>query len=325
MTSDDRVAPSFSEPTLQVLRRALQRLEHLEFDDRIGMFSAVRAAIDAIAPVDAFYVGIYQGRNGVIIPYTYYHGRFVRSDYSHFRGNGLSAWLKAHAVTYLYGQDGGKLLAYGMPIGKGNLPTLDAVVVPIPGRDEPVGMISVQSEQPSAYNREHIDAIEWLAAALARFMRRREELSFDFEVLQTYPELDPATEDEALQTFHEIARRLGEIHESAERLRANIRPDNLAVQALADEHVELCVRHEAELALLLGGRTTVSAHPPGWSSLTERQREIADLVIDEGATNATIAERLRISEATVKSHLRQVFRTLDMSGREELRQRATSQ
>lgn len=299
-------------------------MEHLDFDDRIGMFAAVRAAVHAIAPVDAFYIGVFHGRNGMVIPYTYYHDQFVRADYSHFRNDGLSAWVKTHGATYRFGQDDGRLLCRGMPLGEGDLPTLDAVVVPVPGGAEPLGVLAVQSEQPAVYVREHVDASEWLASTLARLMRRQEELAFDFEVLQAYPELDPATEDDALKTFHEIARRLTEIQRSAERLRAQVRGADRALAARADEHVELCERHQAELALILGGRATTSAHPPGWSGLTARQQEIATLVIDEGASNATIAERFCITEATVKSHLRQVFRALDIHSRNDLRQRTPS-
>ena len=48
--------------------------------------------------------------------------------------------------------------------------------------------------------------------------------------------------------------------------------------------------------------------------LTEREREIAPL-IRSGATNKEIANRLGITEATVKSHLTDIFRKLGISDR----------
>ena len=48
--------------------------------------------------------------------------------------------------------------------------------------------------------------------------------------------------------------------------------------------------------------------------LTSRQREILALVAD-GLSNREIAGRLFISEATVKWHVRQILRALDVSNR----------
>ena len=56
--------------------------------------------------------------------------------------------------------------------------------------------------------------------------------------------------------------------------------------------------------------------------LTERQREIVTAVVD-GLNNREIAERLRISEHTVKHHLTQVFNKTGVSTRLELALLAT--
>ena len=50
--------------------------------------------------------------------------------------------------------------------------------------------------------------------------------------------------------------------------------------------------------------------------LTPRQHEIAEL-ISKGLTNREICRVLKISENTVKAHLRAVFRTLDVTNRTE--------
>jgi NarL family two-component system response regulator LiaR len=49
-------------------------------------------------------------------------------------------------------------------------------------------------------------------------------------------------------------------------------------------------------------------------ALTEREREVLQLVA-QGATNREVAERLSISEATVRSHVRSILRKLRLSSR----------
>jgi DNA-binding CsgD family transcriptional regulator len=52
----------------------------------------------------------------------------------------------------------------------------------------------------------------------------------------------------------------------------------------------------------------------GWASLTECERALAVLVAD-GMTNRQLAEHLFISRHTVDSHLRHIFRKLDINSR----------
>jgi len=54
--------------------------------------------------------------------------------------------------------------------------------------------------------------------------------------------------------------------------------------------------------------------PPGWDELTPREKEILEL-IGEGATNREIAEKLYISEKTVKNHLTHIFSRLNLRDR----------
>jgi DNA-binding CsgD family transcriptional regulator len=55
----------------------------------------------------------------------------------------------------------------------------------------------------------------------------------------------------------------------------------------------------------------------GWASLTPAERDVARLVA-EGHTNARIGELLFMSVNTVKSHLKHVYRKLDVDGRADL-------
>jgi DNA-binding CsgD family transcriptional regulator len=52
-------------------------------------------------------------------------------------------------------------------------------------------------------------------------------------------------------------------------------------------------------------------------TLTEREREVARLVVDR-RTNAEIAEALFLSPKTIETHMRNMFRKLDVSSRADV-------
>ncbi len=54
--------------------------------------------------------------------------------------------------------------------------------------------------------------------------------------------------------------------------------------------------------------------PPGWSELTSRELEILSSIA-AGASNAEIAERLYISQKTVKNHVTNILRRLEVRDR----------
>ena len=55
----------------------------------------------------------------------------------------------------------------------------------------------------------------------------------------------------------------------------------------------------------------------GWDSLTEAERSVTELVAD-GRTNREVATRLYLSPHTIDSHLRHIFRKLDINSRVDL-------
>ena len=66
-----------------------------------------------------------------------------------------------------------------------------------------------------------------------------------------------------------------------------------------------------------GGAAEQPANAPQISKLTDREREVIQL-IGEGIKNRQIAERLYISEATVRHHLTSIFAKLGVADRFEL-------
>lgn len=69
---------------------------------------------------------------------------------------------------------------------------------------------------------------------------------------------------------------------------------------------------------LLDDRGSRAAAPPhgSWSDLSVREELVLGLIVD-GLTNRAIAGRLFVSESTVKSHIKHIFRKLGVSTRSE--------
>ena len=75
---------------------------------------------------------------------------------------------------------------------------------------------------------------------------------------------------------------------------------------------------EALMELRASGGRPRRQRSSGLQSLTPRERQVAELAA-AGLANPMIAERLFVTRKTVEAHLRSVFRKLDVSSREQLR------
>ena len=97
--------------------------------------------------------------------------------------------------------------------------------------------------------------------------------------------------------------------------------DRLASR-LAGEHAEAFAEGERmalsdAVELVQRSRGERGRPTSGWDSLTPTERRVADLVA-EGLTNGAVAERLIMSEATVKTHLTRIYAKLAVANRTEL-------
>ncbi len=72
-----------------------------------------------------------------------------------------------------------------------------------------------------------------------------------------------------------------------------------------------------DLGIRRGSRHKRGRPTLGWDSLTDSEQRIVGLV-GEGLTNREIGERLFVSKGTVATHLRNIFRKLEVSSRTEL-------
>jgi DNA-binding NarL/FixJ family response regulator len=136
------------------------------------------------------------------------------------------------------------------------------------------------------------------------------------------------TPDNALERIRECREQAP----SASILLLTIRMEDAWVARALAAGVDACLSKTAHLASLgtlireIVNRNIISALPPaeaaasaslpGNEELTAREYEILELVAD-GLTNARIGERLWVTEQTVKFHLSNVYRKLEVSNRTE--------
>lgn len=124
--------------------------------------------------------------------------------------------------------------------------------------------------------------------------------------------------------------RLGAVPAVLEALDAWARGDEIGgrdersravVAGVRDARAELLAGTTPDLTSLVElarrGRGDRSRPTVGWDSLTPTEQLVTELVA-EGLTNPQIAERLIVGRATVKTHVSNVLRKLDLAGRTQL-------
>jgi DNA-binding NarL/FixJ family response regulator len=133
--------------------------------------------------------------------------------------------------------------------------------------------------------------------------------------------------DDALERIRECR----EAAPSAVIFMLTMRMDDRSVAEAIEAGVDACISKSTHLPVLgtlireIVSRNIVCALPPALadgsltgdnSDLTAREREILALVAD-GLTNARIGKELWVTEQTVKFHLSNVYRKLEVSNRTE--------
>jgi two-component system, NarL family, nitrate/nitrite response regulator NarL len=101
-------------------------------------------------------------------------------------------------------------------------------------------------------------------------------------------------------------------HDSPDSLRAAM----LAGAAAYVPRREVPSKLPGALCAVRGGRTVLPAAPPPGERLTRRERELVG-ALDEGLRFKQVARRLGITEATAKTHARNLFRKLGATSRGE--------
>ncbi|GAB3579028.1 hypothetical protein GCM10027579_03730 [Calidifontibacter terrae] len=268
-----------------------------------------------LSELNQFYVALYRDESTVVFPYSVMNDQFCAPEVQHFGARGLCAWMRASRHTYRWHDDNGALILRGQDSGA-EQQLRDGVVVPLmdPGAEDPIGFMAFLSAEAGAFDDESVRCAEWLARALVVSVRRDQEDAVDLDIYHLYPELDSSAVRSEEDLVHLVADRLSHLGAALDDvLRATHSGDLGAARAAARNAQSVCERAQVEAAELL-----VRQNPPApdpLQELTEREREIALLISQENLPNAAIAQRLFISEKTVKGHVGNVLRKLGVSQR----------
>lgn len=314
------VTGEFVESVTGILRQADRRLRGVASDDVHAMCTAVRLATAAMAPVDTFYVGLYQGENTVVMPYIFSGGEDLGPSTSRYGRNGLSHWMRSSGLVYRHAQDEGRLCQTAVPIGDGT-PSRDIIAAPLFDVDghTVLGMINAQSDQPEVFDDAFVLAFEWLAQALALSLPIGRRTSTRAQLYVDHPDLDSSRFESPVELLNAATDRLDQIAELVAGLKARVATaDPETVGERLDGIMRECRRAGAELSVMAARAPLQHPREAPTPQMTVREQEIADLIVAESLSNAAIAKRLMISETTVKTHVSNVLRKLGIQQRSEL-------
>ena len=131
------------------------------------------------------------------------------------------------------------------------------------------------------------------------------------DAIRTLRERHPHTQVIALTSFNEEATIQNALRAGAlSYLMKNISVDELATAVRKAHRGQSTLAPEAAQVLI-----SATTRPPSVGhDLTEREREVLELMV-EGLNNREIAERLIISNSTVKNHVSNIFSKLGTSSR----------
>ena len=131
------------------------------------------------------------------------------------------------------------------------------------------------------------------------------------DAIRTLRERHPQTQVIALTSFNEEATIQNALRAGAlSYLMKNISVDELATAVRKAHRGQSTLAPEAAQVLI-----SATTRPPSVGhDLTEREREVLELMV-EGLNNREIADRLIISNSTVKNHVSNIFSKLGTSSR----------
>ena len=308
---------TFSPTTVAALRLADRRLRGADRGSDAFRYAVCRNTMGTLTRVDSFYVAFYRGESDMVFPYLFDGDEFQPPDVGTYGPHGLSHWLKVSKQTYRPSQDGGALLARCLPFGDLDEVTRDTIVCPLldPATGEVAGLMSVGSRVADTYTDEMTAAVEWLGRALMHAIARDSEDLDPLDLYTLYPELDSSRIRDEADLFIQVAARMEELHTAVSDLAAQARSRGEGeLSTAAEETRALCERLQVEIADLLRHKKVQDAPDP-LSVLTEREAEVALLIAKNHPSNAELAEDLHISEKTVKTHVSNILRKLDISQR----------
>jgi DNA-binding NarL/FixJ family response regulator len=292
----------FTPDVAAILRDADRKLRARSDRGRHALYNYWRVTMGKICPVDAFYVGFYRSDRTIVFPYNYDDHKYVYPEVHTYGDHGMAAWMLANRRPYTFAEDEGSLLYRGVSFGEETRGSADAVVVPIPGEDAPIGMASIQSYEKGSYTEEHVRAFEWTARSVATALAREREDELNRQTLGVGTDPLDAKPTSVAEIVSDISTRLSSLQLTIDALVERIPPGE--VRSQGDELKDACERLQTEVMDILS-RPVVEGDEL-YEKLTRRERQIAYLIAD-GLGNEEIAARLSIAETTVKTHVSRIL------------------
>lgn len=310
----------FSQRYVDRLREADRWLRASERHAHAARYAVCRSAISALTRVDSFYIGFFRGEDVVFIPYIYDHDQFIRPSIGRYGRNGVSHWVRTSKRPYTFAEDGGRLLTNAIPFGDTDEVSRDAMVVPLIDAvtGDVTGLMSAQSLQPGVYDDEAIRALDWLGRALMHSFARDAAAQDELDLYSIYPELDTSGVRDETDLIDELSARVNKLHRAVRDLAQLASEIGGDLAETAHQVQQLSETLQVEIGDLFGqfgGSLRDADLPDPTAGLTSREREIAQLIAREGASNAELACRLHISERTVKTHVGNILRKLGVAQR----------
>ncbi|AJT41119.1 helix-turn-helix transcriptional regulator [Psychromicrobium lacuslunae] len=298
---------------ISALRHADHRISTTALADQALGYEACLTAMSCLAPVDSFYIGIYESATVLRVDFIAESGVRLAGHEIPFGEYGLSQRIKQTAQLYSWHEDNGKILRRGVKFGDLSRATQDALVYPlIDHQGVPYGLMAFLSYQEKVFDKECIAVGEWLAAALAinRDNQYDRERRLALDVL--YPEYEPPRGLVANSYLRDIENLLVPLGENLKNAERGIDVDRNLRSALE-------IYQELLSMTKLHGECYLKGPLVSVLELTEREVEIARLVSERRLSNAQIAAELYISERTVKGHMTKIMAKLGVRRRSDIR------
>jgi DNA-binding CsgD family transcriptional regulator len=295
----------FDRGVAEILRDADRTMRLMRPLDHRRLYNLWRVTMGAVTPVDSFYVGFIRDDRMLVVPYVFDGVECDPPGIQVLGYDGLSAWVRKHAVPYTYAQDDGRLLNKGHSFGDTSRRSLDAIVIPLFAESAVIGLAAVLTYQANVYNDETARIFQWLARTVTTVLDRDREDLTNRAILAFDGPPDTDTPVSVPEFVADFSRRLESIRLELDDIIAELPDDSTRSQARLCALRASCERAQTETVQSLLASPTENAMI--LDRLTRREREIAELIA-EGMSNTQIAEQLTISEPTVKTHVTRVLK-----------------
>lgn len=323
---------------LDIVREAEDDIRALPAGHSYALYKLVYLAFRHIAPADSFYVCLFVPHDP--LPLWFPYNVEGEDEWDEPARLPLRAAGEGPTSTVVHTRrpfvlDGGNEDVHLGGVSFGNLErvSLSAVHVPIltaagTSRERLHGVVSAQSYAADAYPRDAVRALELLADHMGAWMLR-EDAPDQANILETQA-VGHLSSRPAVAVADAMVEMVRGLRTTAEELARQVPPENALLQRLAQQLCEEC-RHVQVEALQLPLRLERSETPqptsqaqesseaPGQANgqldvLTKTERRVLER-LQVGETDAAMARHLRMQESTVKFHLRNIYRKLDVENR----------